>query len=151
MTRLLTFLGAVAVHTLLLSRPTVSAQLGRRPTSRSMMTAGARGRPPPPPPPNPCLGNVTNAPKFHITNMGTGPHDANAIFQYKGVWHLMHQANWTDWCAACGTPPSTRLPAPLPLSLPASPPPLLRPCALLTCACGVGGWVGLRGVLCGGG
>jgi hypothetical protein len=55
MTRLLTFLGAVAVHTLLLSRPTVSAQLGRRPTSRSMMTAGARGRPPPPPPPNPCL------------------------------------------------------------------------------------------------
>ena len=29
--------------------------------------------------------------------MGVGPHDANAIFPYKGVWHAMHQANWTDW------------------------------------------------------
>ena len=29
--------------------------------------------------------------------MGAGPHDANAIFHYKGQWHMMHQANWTDW------------------------------------------------------
>lgn len=29
--------------------------------------------------------------------MGTGPHDANAVFPYKGTWHIMHQANWTDW------------------------------------------------------
>ncbi len=56
-----------------------------------------KGRPPPPPPPNPCNAGVTDAPQFHISNMGSGPHDANAIFQYKGQWHVMHQANWTDW------------------------------------------------------
>ena len=56
-----------------------------------------KGRPPPPPPPNPCNASVTNAPQFHISNMGSGPHDANAIFKYKGQWHVMHQANWTDW------------------------------------------------------
>ena len=56
-----------------------------------------KARPPPPPPPNPCNASVTDAPQFHISNMGSGPHDANAIFQYKGQWHVMHQANWTDW------------------------------------------------------
>ena len=59
-------------------------------------------RPPPPPrpydtPPNPCSPNVTDQPKFHIMNMGVGPHDLNAILHWKGVWHIMHQANWTDW------------------------------------------------------
>ena len=37
------------------------------------------------------------------TNMGIGPHDANAIFQYKGTWHAMHQANWTDWAHLVST------------------------------------------------
>eukprot|EP00729_Bicosta_minor_P013902 gene13902-23529_t len=54
-------------------------------------------RPPPPPPPNPCNASVTDEPQFHITNMGVGPHDANAIVHYKGMWHVFHQANWTDW------------------------------------------------------
>jgi hypothetical protein len=46
--------------------------------------------------PDPCAtGSIS--PQFHITGMGIGPHDANAIFQYKGMWHAMHQANWTDW------------------------------------------------------
>lgn len=59
-------------------------------------------RPPPPPrpydtPPNPCGPNVTDQPKYHIMNMGVGPHDLNSILHWKGVWHIMHQANWTDW------------------------------------------------------
>ena len=63
--------------------------------------SGPRPPPPPPPyvppPPNPCAEDVTKAPKFHLTNLGTGPHDVNAIFLWKGMWHVMHQANWTDW------------------------------------------------------
>jgi len=35
--------------------------------------------------------------------MGTGPHDGNAIFQYKGTWHVVHQANWTDWAHLTST------------------------------------------------
>ena len=35
--------------------------------------------------------------RFHLTNLGVGPHDLNSIFYYKGMWHVMHQANWTDW------------------------------------------------------
>lgn len=52
---------------------------------------------PPPVAPNPCLPNVTNEPQFHVYNMAIGPHDPNAIFKYRGVWHAFHQANWTDW------------------------------------------------------
>ena len=47
--------------------------------------------------PDACLPTSVQTPSFHITGMGVGPHDANAIFPYKGVWHAMHQANWTDW------------------------------------------------------
>ena len=47
--------------------------------------------------PDACLPTSVTTPSFHITGMGVGPHDANAIFPYKGVWHAMHQANWTDW------------------------------------------------------
>ena len=47
--------------------------------------------------PDACLPTSVTSPSFHITGMGVGPHDANAIFPYKGVWHAMHQANWTDW------------------------------------------------------
>ena len=37
-------------------------------------------------------------PQFHVGHgPGTGPRDPNALFQYMGVWHLMYQANWTDW------------------------------------------------------
>lgn len=46
---------------------------------------------------DPCHPASQTVPKFHISNMGIGPHDANAIFQYRGTWHAMHQANWTDW------------------------------------------------------
>lgn len=42
-------------------------------------------------------------PSFHITGLGTGPHDANAIFRYGNVWHLMHQSNWTDWAHLVST------------------------------------------------
>ena len=52
---------------------------------------------PPPIAPNPCSPNVTNEPQFHIYNMAIGPHDPNAIFKHRGVWHAFHQANWTDW------------------------------------------------------
>jgi hypothetical protein len=38
--------------------------------------------------PNPCGANVTNAPQFHITNLGVGPHDLNSIFLYKGMWQV---------------------------------------------------------------
>lgn len=79
------------------------------------MAAVGDGRPPPPPPPNPCHANVTNEARFHITNMGVGPHDANAIFHYKGMWHVMHQANWTDWAHLVSTDMVhwTRLPSAL--------------------------------------
>ena len=42
-------------------------------------TDAGSARPPPPPLPNPCWANSTGEPQFHVTNMGTGPHDANAI------------------------------------------------------------------------
>ena len=43
-------------------------------------------------------------PKFHISvNLGNGPRDMNAIFIYHGVWHVMHQANWTDWAHLVST------------------------------------------------
>ena len=43
-------------------------------------------------------------PKFHISvNLGDGPRDVNAIFAYRGVWHAMHQANWTDWAHLVST------------------------------------------------
>ena len=61
---------------------------------------GPRPKPPPKPydtPPNPCSPNVTDQPKYHIMNLGIGPHDLNSIMRWKGVWHIMHQANWTDW------------------------------------------------------
>ena len=62
------------------------------------LVPGPRPPPPtPPPPPDPCGSNVTNAPQYHLTNLGVGPHDLNSIFYYEGVWHVMHQANWTDW------------------------------------------------------
>ena len=70
----------------------------------------AAGRPPPPPPPNPCGSGVTDAPQWHISNMGAGPHDANALFEYKGVWHAMHQANWTDWAHLVSTGPPLSTP-----------------------------------------
>ena len=53
--------------------------------------------------PYPCLPTTLNQPSYHISNMGTGPHDGNAIFRYKGVWHAMHQANWTDWAHLVST------------------------------------------------
>jgi len=53
--------------------------------------------------PNPCLPSSVGVSSFHVTNMGTGPHDANAIFPYKGTWHIMHQANWTDWAHLVST------------------------------------------------
>ena len=53
--------------------------------------------------PNPCLPSSVGVASFHVTNMGTGPHDANAIFPYKGTWHIMHQANWTDWAHLVST------------------------------------------------
>ena len=28
-------------------------------------------------------------------NLGVGPHDLNAILPWKGVWHIIHQANYT--------------------------------------------------------
>lgn len=63
----------------------------------SLLTFGDARRGPPPVAPNPCRANATVEPKFHIYNMGIGPHDPNAIFRYQGVWHVYHQANWTDW------------------------------------------------------
>jgi hypothetical protein len=83
----------------------------RRPNKDAKWTnwlvPGPRPPPPPPPsipiPPNPCGPNVTAAPRFHITNMGTGPHDINSIFYYKGMYHIMHQANWTDWAHLVST------------------------------------------------
>ena len=53
--------------------------------------------------PDACLPTSLTTPSFHITGMGVGPHDANAIFPYKGVWHAMHQANWTDWAHLVST------------------------------------------------
>ena len=47
--------------------------------------------------PGPCLPTASTIPKFHVSGMGIGPHDANAIFKHLGKWHIMHQANWTDW------------------------------------------------------
>ena len=46
---------------------------------------------------------------------GVGPHDANAIVHYKGVWHVFHQANWTDWAHLVSTDMVhwTRLPSAL--------------------------------------
>ena len=54
-------------------------------------------------------------PIYHTTGLGTGPHDANAIFNYRGTWHLMHQANWTDWAHLVSTDLAhwTRLPSAL--------------------------------------
>ena len=49
----------------------------------------------------PCT--LTTAPWYHVTNMGIGPHDVNAIFNYRGTWHCMHQANWTDWAHLVST------------------------------------------------
>jgi len=65
--------------------------------------------------PNPCLPSSVDVSSFHITNMGTGPHDANAVFPYKGTWHIMHQANWTDWAHLVSTDMVrwTRLPSAL--------------------------------------
>ena len=51
--------------------------------------------------PHPCLSS--DQPSYHISNMGTGPHDGNAVFQWHGVWHVMHQANWTDWAHLVST------------------------------------------------
>jgi hypothetical protein len=57
---------------------------------------GPRPPPPPPPiPPNPCLG--TTKARWHVSNLGIGPHDLNAFFIYNGVYHIMHQSNWADW------------------------------------------------------
>ena len=80
----------------------------------------AAGRPPPPPPPNPCGSGVTDAPQWHISNMGAGPHDANALFEYKGVWHAMHQANWTDWAHLVSTGPPLSIPRGAPVRTPHS-------------------------------
>jgi len=65
--------------------------------------------------PDPCLPTSVDVSKFHITNMGIGPHDANAVFPYKGKWHVMHQANWTDWAHLVSTDMVrwTRLPSAL--------------------------------------
>ena len=71
----------------------------RRPNSNlswtNWLVPGPRPAPPPPPytpPPNPCLPAGSAAPRYHITNMGRpAPHDVNAIFRYKGLWHVMHQ------------------------------------------------------------
>ena len=65
---------------------------------------GPRPKPPPKPydtPPNPCGANITDQPKFHIMNLGIGPHDLNSILHWKGAWHIMHQAN----CKYTGTLP----------------------------------------------
>lgn len=71
--------------------------IDRDSTYSSWVVPGPRPPAPYPVPPNPCHDNVTDEPQFHIMNMGVGPHDVNAIFFYKGIWHVMHQANWTDW------------------------------------------------------
>jgi sucrose-6-phosphate hydrolase SacC (GH32 family) len=76
--------------------PVAAAAAGR-------LRLGDDARPPPPPPPDPCNASCTDAPQYHISNMGAGPHDANAIFHWKGQWHVMHQANWTDWAHLVST------------------------------------------------
>ena len=48
-------------------------------------------RPPYHPPPNPCLPGGEASPRYHIMNLGVGPHDLNSVFLYRGVWHVMHQ------------------------------------------------------------
>ena len=54
--------------------------------------------------PNPCLPGGETSPKYHIMNMGVpAPHDVNSVFQYKGMWHVMHQANWSDWAHLVST------------------------------------------------
>ena len=60
--------------------------------------------------PDACLPTSVTTPSLHITGMGVGPHDANAIFPYKGVWHAMHQANWTDWAHLVSTGPPLSTP-----------------------------------------
>ena len=77
---------------------------------------GPRPKPPPKPyptPPNPCGPNVSDSPKYHIMNLGIGPHDLNSIVHWRGMWHVMHQANWTDWAHLVSTDLAhwTRLPS----------------------------------------
>ena len=37
-------------------------------------------------------------------NMGVpAPHDVNSVFKWGGLYHIMHQANWTDWAHLVST------------------------------------------------
>ena len=54
---------------------------------------GPRPTPPPKPyptPPNPCGPKVSDSPKYHIMNLGIGPHDLNSIVHWRGMWHVIH-------------------------------------------------------------
>ena len=80
---------AAALHTLVPSAETLACNKTEHPTSAA--PGGCSIAPPP-------------LPKYHISvNLGNGPRDMNAIFQYRGVWHVMHQANWTDWAHLVST------------------------------------------------
>ena len=81
-----------------------AARRNKNASFTSWLVGGPRPPPPMPPiPPDPCQTNVTNAPRYHLTNLGIGPHDVNSIFRYRGVYHVMHQANWTDWAHLVST------------------------------------------------
>ena len=43
-----------------------------------------------------CSPTNTEHPRFHITGLGGGAHDVNAIFSWKGKWHVFNQRddNW---------------------------------------------------------